>query len=320
MKVLQTNLRIFLAWFIRVARPMKVTRSTISEPGALTFVLLAHPTAEVNLNTTPMKILLIFTTAFLSLTAGMSTSAESSSRSEMRIPVMVELFTSEGCSSCPPADALLQKLDVQPIAGEEMIVLSEHVDYWNHIGWKDPYSSHYYSDRQSAYARRLGLSDVYTPQMIVDGTSQFVGSDETLADKAFAQALTKPKIAMRLTSVSIGATNVLLAHVETSSLQESFGLRMADVYVAVALNRAESHVSHGENAGRTLAHTAVVRSIVKVGSIRQGQAFDQDIQVKLDPGTDTHNLRLIAFVQEPGQGRVIGAAMHTVDAATTARN
>ena len=200
-----------------------------------------------------------------------------------------------------------------------MIVLSEHVDYWNHIGWKDPYSSHFYSDRQSAYARRLGLSDVYTPQMIVDGTSQFVGSDEALADKAFAKALTKPKITMRLTSVSI-ATNVLLAHLETGALQESFGLHMADVYVAVALNRAESHVSHGENAGRTLAHTAVVRSIVKVGSIRQGQAFAQDIQVKLDPGTDAHNLRLIAFVQEPGQGRVIGSAMHAVDAAMTARN
>lgn len=201
-----------------------------------------------------------------------------------------------------------------------MIVLSEHVDYWNHIGWKDPYSSRFYSERQSAYARRLGLSDVYTPQMIVDGTSQFVGSDEELADKAFAKALAKSKIAVSLSSVSIGMTNVLRAHLEAGVLQESFALRAADVYVAVALNRAESHVSHGENAGRTLAHTAVVRSIVKVGSIRQGQAFARDIQVKLDPGTDTHNLRLIAFVQEPGQGRVIGAAMQTVDTVVAARN
>jgi hypothetical protein len=264
-----------------------------------------------------MKILLISTIAFL---LGVSTPpAESAWASDARTAVLVELFTSEGCSTCPPADAFLQKLDAQPIAGEELIVLSEHVDYWNHIGWKDPYSSRFYSDRQSAYARRLGLSDVYTPQMIVDGTSQFVGSDEALADKAFAKALTKPKIAMRLTSVSI-ATNVLLGHLETGALQESFGLPMADVYVVVALNRAESHVSHGENAGRTLAHTAVVRSIVKVGSIRQGQAFAQNVQVKLDPSTDTHNLRLIAFLQEPGQGRVIGSAMHAVDAAMTARN
>lgn len=234
--------------------------------------------------------------------------------------MLVELFTSEGCSSCPPADALLQKLDGQPIAGEEMIVLSEHVDYWNHIGWKDPYSSHFFSNRQSVYAARLGLSDVYTPQMIVDGTSEFVGSDEALANKAFAKALGRPKIVIRMSSVSIGPTDVLLAHLETGVLQESFGLHAADIYVAVALNHAESHVAHGENAGRTLTHTAVVRSIVKVGSIRQGQAFAQDIQVKLDAGTDTHNLRLIAFVQEPGQGRVIGAAVHTVDVAIAARN
>jgi hypothetical protein len=267
-----------------------------------------------------MKILIVSTIAFLSLTATMSTSAESSPDSDMRIPVLVELFTSEGCSSCPPADALLQKLDRQPIAGEEMIVLSEHVDYWNHIGWKDPYSAHFFSERQSAYAKRLGLSDVYTPQMIVDGSIQFVGSDEELADKALAKALSKPKIALRVSAVAMGAPNVLQAHLETGELQQSFGWRAAEVYVAVALSRAESHVSHGENAGRTLAHTAVVRSIVKVGSLRQGQAFAQDIQVRLDPGTDTRNLRLIAFVQEPGQGRVIGAAMHTVDSAIAARN
>src|SRR5580693_4875986 len=243
-----------------------------------------------------MKMLLVSTLVFLGIEAGILASPpESPARSDPRTPVLVELFSSEGCSSCPPADVFLQKLDQQPIAQAEMIVLSEHVDYWNHIGWKDPYSSRFYSDRQSAYARRLGLSDVYTPQMIVDGTTQFVGSDEALADKAFAKALTKPKIAMRLTSVSSSATNVLLARLETGAIQESFGLPMADVYVAVALNRAESHVARGENAGRTLAHTAVVRSIVKVGSIQQGQAFAQDIQMKLDPGTDAHNLRLIAF-------------------------
>jgi hypothetical protein len=92
------------------------------------------------------------------------------------------------------------------------------------------------------------------------------------------------------------------------------------VYVAVALNRAESQVSHGENAGRTLAHVAVVRSIVKLGTLRQGQTFTQDIQLKLDPGTDAHNLRLIAFVQESGQGRVVGADVETVSATVAVRN
>src|ERR1700680_407434 len=217
-----------------------------------------------------MKLSLIAALTFLLVTIGaLMQASDSPSRSDGRTPVLVELFTSEGCSSCPPADSLLQKLDEQPIAGEEMIVLSEHVDYWNHIGWKDPYSARFYSDRQGAYARRLGLNDVYTPQMIVDGSSQFVGSDTALAQKALAKALTDTKVAVRLSSVSLGSPNVLQAHLETDALPPSFGMREADIYVVVALNRAESQVARGENAGRKLAHTAVVKSIVKGGPLRK---------------------------------------------------
>jgi len=234
--------------------------------------------------------------------------------SDARTPVLVELFTSEGCSSAPPADRFLQELDGQPIQGAEMIVLSEHVDYWNHIGWKDPYSASFYSERQSAYARRFGLDNVYTPQMVVDGTSEFVGSNSGLADKAFRKALGVPKLPVHLSSISADASNTLHAHLETGALVASFGSREADVYVAVALNRAESQVSAGENSGHRLAHVSVIRSLTKIGALKQGQVLAQDVQLKLEPGSDFHNLRLIAFVQEPRQGRVLGAASMLVSA------
>ena len=231
-----------------------------------------------------------------------------------RTPVLVELFTSEGCSSCPPADGFLQTLDGQPIPGAEIIVLSEHVDYWNHIGWKDPYSASFYSQRQSAYAKRFGLDSVYTPQIVVDGTSEFVGSNSGLADKAFRKALGVPKLPVHLSSISADASNTLHAHLETGALDASFGPREADVYVAVALNRAESQVSAGENAGHRLAHVSVVKSLTKVGALKQGQVLAQDVQLKLEPGSDPRSLRLIAFIQEPRQGRVLGAAVMPVTA------
>ncbi len=233
--------------------------------------------------------------------------------SDVRTPVLVELFTSEGCSGCPPADRFLEKLDGQPVQGAEMIVLSEHVDYWNHIGWKDPYSASFYSQRQSAYANRFGLDSVYTPQMVVDGTSEFVGSNSGLADKAFRKALGVPKLQVRLSSISADASNTLHAHLETGVLDASFGSREADVYVAVALNRAESQVSAGENAGHRLAHVSVVKSLTKVGALKQRQVLAQDVQLKLDLGSDSGGLRLIAFVQEPRQGRVLGAASMLVN-------
>ena len=232
---------------------------------------------------------------------------------EQPIPILVELFTSEGCSSCPPADALLEKLDrSQPVVGAELIVLSEHVDYWNHGGWDDPYSSHSYSDRQSWYAQHFGSSSVYTPQMVVDGNFQFVGSDARSADRAFTQAVRARKIEVRLSQVLVEAGKNLRAHVETETLPASPSQSQVDVYLAVALNHAESRVSGGENGGRRLTHTGVVRSLTKIGSLQPGEGFVQDVQVKLGRGTDPGNMRVIAFLQEPGTGRVLGAAMHSV--------
>lgn len=229
-----------------------------------------------------------------------------------RVPILIELFTSEGCSTCPPADLFLQALDGQPIAGVDLIVLSEHVDYWDRQGWKDPFSSAAFSDRQGTYARQFHLRDYYTPQMVLDGCRQFSGNNVKEAEKAIAESLAQPKIAVRVSEISAGK-NLVRARLETGALDSSFNLRSVEVYVALALNRAESQVERGENAKRRLTHTAVVKKLVKVGKIRVGEQFAQVIELKTESGADSHNLRLVAFLQDPASHRVVGASMKTVD-------
>jgi hypothetical protein len=235
-------------------------------------------------------------------------------------PVLVELFTSEGCSSCPPADALLQQLDRwQPVAGVQLIVLSEHVDYWNHDGWTDPYSSHFFTERQTAYSDHFRLATVYTPQMVVDGNREFTGSDGRLALQACQKAAGFRKLPIRVTLISPEKVSppktsqenpaIMRVHIEADALDESYKFKQADVYVVVALNSAESQVAAGENKGRHLNHVAVAQSLAKVGSVKKGKSFAQDVPLKLDPRTDPGRVRVIAFAQEPGQGQVLGAAL-----------
>ena len=224
-------------------------------------------------------------------------------------PVLVELFTSEGCSSCPPADALLQQLDTaQPIPGAQLIVLSEHVDYWNHDGWKDPYSSSSVTERQSGYVRALGLNTAYTPQMIVDGASELKATDTQQLVQALQKAASAPKILVRINSLHVEAATppLLRAHIEVDGTSQQHN---ADIYVAVALDHAESQVLRGENTGRQLAHVAVVQEFIKIGKLKKQESFGQDFQVKLKPGTDPANIRVIALVEESAFGRVLGTAL-----------
>jgi len=228
-------------------------------------------------------------------------------------PVLVELFTSEGCSSCPPADALLEKMDaLQPVPGTQLIVLSEHVDYWNHDGWTDPFSSASITDRQSAYVHALGLKTPFTPQFIVDGSEELRAHNNGEVVQILQKAASAPKVSMRLASVSVEPGNpvIVQGRVESDVSSEK---HKADVYVAIALDHAESQVSRGENNGRHLVHVAVLTEFTKVGKLEAGKSFGQDFRVKLKlPRPAPTNLRIVAFAQESGPGKVLGVVLKTV--------
>ena len=217
-------------------------------------------------------------------------------------PILVELFTSEGCSDCPPADAFLKALDAaQPIPGAQLIVLEEHVDYWDDQGWRDPFSSHAFTLRQSEYVERLHVKNgPYTPQMVVDGSEAFVGSDRPQAGRAFAKEIPVPKISVQISAIHI-EDGKILAHLEIGAAPLK-----AEVFIAVALDHAESQVLKGENGGRQLQHVAVVERLDSVGKIQKGETFSKDVAIKMDHPEKQY--RVIAFVQQADAGKVLGAA------------
>lgn len=226
-------------------------------------------------------------------------------------PVLVELFTSEGCSSCPAADRLLIRLEQkQPVPGAVIIPMGFHVDYWNHLGWRDPFSSRAYSDRQYEYSQALGLNGVYTPQMVVDGRLEFVGSDARRAASAIAAAARAPKGAVALEWDGPDGRGRLAARVHVSGLREDAGGKGMDVFLAVTESGLENSVARGENSGRRLQHTAVVRRLMRLGSVPKGsREARHTASVELDPGWDRAHLYLVAFAQERGAGRVLAVGM-----------
>ena len=213
--------------------------------------------------------------------------------------VLVELFTSEGCSSCPPADRALALLEKeQPNSQAEIITLSLHVDYWNRLGWTDPFSSSLYSQRQGFYSNTFRLDGVYTPQMVVDGTAQFVGSDLGRAGKEISSAAKNQKAKVEL-AVSEGKLQVKI-----SELPEH---QFANVFLAIAEDNLSTAVKRGENGGQTLAHTSVVRELKTIGSIAaQAKSFETETAFQMRSGWKKENLKLVVFVQEDKSSKIIG--------------
>jgi len=227
-------------------------------------------------------------------------------------PVVVELFTSEGCSSCPPADRLLAHLQrTQPVPGADIIALEEHVDYWNDLGWNDPFSSSQFSNRQDDYAHFFRTSGPYTPQMIVDGKAQFVGSDERDALAAIAKAARTPKAEVRFEQLpdSQTASGAVRLHVSFGPIASWRAGDLAEVILAITEDDLSSDVTRGENAGNQLVHRAVVRHFQILGRLDSTGSFAADPQVKLAKDWKRENLRAVAFVQDRSSRDVLGASI-----------
>jgi len=223
------------------------------------------------------------------------------------LPILVELFTSEGCSSCPPADAVLARLHKeQPVKGVTLLMLSEHVDYWNYLGWRDPYSDALFSERQQRYGGR-----VYTPQAMVDGRIDVLGSDEEGIARAARAAAADPHGSVQISRSAQSAQTFQTAQTsQTVQISGSVQISIKDlpphgpaqVFLATIEDGLVSKVERGENEGRTLSHTAVVRSLKPLATIA---ASATGWTGEVPPAAKGQ--RAIVFVQDRESLRVLAA-------------
>jgi hypothetical protein len=216
----------------------------------------------------------------------------------MRNPVVVELFTSEGCSSCPPADRLLARLQSQhTMAGADLILLGEHVDYWNDLGWKDRFAQHAFTERQEQYGRTLP-AQVYTPQMVIDGHIDVAGNDDSAVERSVAAAARNEKAAH--VKLNWSASGELAVAVDGAGAH-------AGVLLFITEDNLSTQVKAGENGGTRLQHAAVVRELRRLGETTSG-SFQQSVKLALDPQWQKFALRAIVLVQEPESKTILGAA------------
>lgn len=224
-----------------------------------------------------------------------------------KVPVLVELFTAEGCSSCPPADEMLGRLDrEQPLQGARLIVLSEHVDYWNKDGWLDRFSSAEVTERQREYGYVFKLSDVYTPQLVVNGAAQMNGTDGKAIAAALEHAADSHPIPLQIASVQVQGKQV------TFTLRNGVPATpgSVDVYAALVDPEDTTEVRAGENRGRTLHHVGVVRILARVGGSSHTQSLGEKpfvLKADVSGSSSLDGMRLVVFAQAKNLGPVVGA-------------
>ena len=242
-----------------------------------------------------------FPIAFSASLIALAISAQSAS-SAHGLPVLVELFTSEGCSSCPPADALLARLDsTQFVQGAQAIVLSEHVTYWDHLGWRDPYSLEAMTQRQEHYVRAFGESTAYTPEIVVDGAVGFVGSDASSLKRAIANAIHTAKSELFIEQAQWVGNKVQFIVRSAAAPGEHLTAFLAE-------DSVESPVNRGENAGHILRHVAVVRALQQING---NFLDDRPVEIAVPHGLATGKkatLHLVVIRADSNSGRVSGVA------------
>lgn len=246
-----------------------------------------------------MRLYAPYATALFALLAA-DARAETKTRHEA--PVLVELFSSEGCSSCPPAEQVLARLLARPPDGIRVIALEEHVDYWDELGWSDPFASPVFTRRQEAYVRRMGLTGPYTPQLVVSGRSQAVGGDERGARELINRATSAPEGVIEFDRVEDDQANLLL------DVRAEWAGGSADVVLATVRDHARNDVTSGENAGKVLDHVAVARTLIVVGHGTNGFRGSVRIPRVALEGAD----RIVMLVQAPDAGPVWAASSRKV--------
>jgi hypothetical protein len=216
---------------------------------------------------------------------------------------IVELFTSEGCSSCPPADSLLGQINLKRTdAGQLIVGISEHVTYWNDLGWKDPYSSSVFTDRQTVYASRLSPEGSYTPEMVLNGRDQFVGGDGSALERALRDDARREHFVLHVVSSTPASDGI-----DVKFAFEGNPSKPLDIIAVLVDDMDRSNVLRGENGGRQLQHVSVARSMTHVATVRDDG--EQSVHLSYPQGFSTGSgsgHHLILFAQEPHQGAILG--------------
>jgi len=227
-------------------------------------------------------------------------------------PIVLELFTSEGCSSCPSADAFLKQLDdAGQTDNAEIIAIEEHVDYWDRLGWRDPFSSHDWTERQEQYARAFHHDGPFTPQFVVNGRGELSGSSSRKAHQDIVEAAKLPGADLRLSPNSVSPRSAEFSITVGSLPPEAHS---AHLLLAVTERGLSSNVLRGENEGRNLSHAPVLRLLTNVHLPKANPSGISEMKAKvaLDPSWKRENLRFVIFLQEQKSLHIVGAAMSTI--------